>query len=251
MKRALLSAAAVTCFTVSGAYAQEDIGQAIPGDLSANVTIASDYIYRGISQTDETPAIQGGFDYNLGLGQGIGIYSGVWASNVDFGDGADSEFDVYAGATYEVQNFGFDFGGIYYFYPGSNDSVDEYDFWELQAAISYAFGGASVSGSINYSPDFYGVDTDDGFYYKAGLEVPIPTPYGISLDAHIGHQEIDEDGPNPDVTDYTDWSIGLNVPFKGLDLRVAYTDTDLDDDCGLGGNDLCGPRAVFSASKSF
>ena len=52
--------------------------------VSANVAFASDYVWRGMTQTAEEPAISGGFD----IAGESGLYFGTWASNVEFGDGA-------------------------------------------------------------------------------------------------------------------------------------------------------------------
>lgn len=258
MKRISSIAAILACTVFTQANAAQDLGDHFPGEISANVTLASDYVFRGLSQTSEQPAIQGGFDYNADISEGVGLYLGTWASNVNYADGdeASIEIDYYGGITYEVQNIGIDLGAIYYTYPGAEGNFD-YDFLELQAALTYAFGGASITGSINYSPDYYAVNTDDAFYYKLGTEIPLPTPYGISLDAHLGHQTVDLAMNGAGLVDnVTDWSVGLNVPFKTLDFRVSYTDTNLDDaDCvgfpGTGVTGACDGRAVFSVSKSF
>ncbi len=220
-------------FTVS-ANAETQLGDFT---LSANTGLVTDYVFRGISQSDEGPAIQGGFD----VGHSSGLYAGVWASNVDFNDEdeASVETDFYAGYSGDFNGFNYDLGGIYYAYPGADSDLD-YDFFEVAGAVGYDFDVAALSGSINYSPDFFG-GTDDAFYYAAALDVPLP--YDLSLAAHAGYQTID------DGEDYTDWSLGLGYSVAGFDLSLAYYDTDLDEpeECADG----CDSRIVAGISRSF
>lgn len=211
--------------------------QDIPGELSANVGLFSEYNFRGIDQNDESPALQGGFDYS----HDSGFYAGVWGSNVDFNDGdeANLELDFYSGVSGEVSGVSWDLGGIYYYYPGADSSLD-YDFFEVAGALGYDFGAAAVSGSLNYSPEFFG-ETGDAYYYAANVDVPLP--YDLTASAHIGYQDIDEGN------DYTDYSLGLGYSYAGFDFTVSYINTDLDEpeECADG----CDDRIVFGISKSF
>jgi uncharacterized protein (TIGR02001 family) len=123
-----------------------------PGKFSANVGLTTEYIYRGLSQTDDQPALQGGFDYE----HESGLSAGIWASNVDFNDGSDGasvEIDYYAAFSGEVKGVSWSVGGIYYSYPGVNDDFD-YDFFEANASLGYGFGPVAVTLGINYAPDF-------------------------------------------------------------------------------------------------
>ena len=100
--------------------------------LSANVALASEYVFRGVSQTSEGLAIQGGFDATCGS-----FYVGVWASNLDWGPalrpGPDDDFtatnwasielDSYAGFKGKLWRFAWDLGVIYYAYPNSTRNV--------------------------------------------------------------------------------------------------------------------------------
>jgi len=77
-----------------------------PHEFSANVALTTDYRFRGLSQTNEDPAIQGGFDYGYsGDALPVSFYAGVWASSLDFDvadpDDADLEIDFYGGFTGE------------------------------------------------------------------------------------------------------------------------------------------------------
>ncbi len=225
-----LSSAALS----SNAMAQEATS---PHTVSANVALTTDYVFRGISQSNEEAAIQGGMDY----AHESGLYLGVWGSSVDLPD-AQTELDFYAGINGSIDKLVWDVGALYYYYPG-NDS--EYDFWEAAFALGYDFDIFSVSLGLNYSPEFY-ADTGDAWYYAAYLDVPLP--YDFSLAAHIGRQTID-DNTTFGSPDYTDWAIGLGYSWEGFDLGLTYTDTDLDEpgECADG----CAERVVFNVSRSF
>lgn len=230
-----LSVLAVSaCIIPVAAHAETQVGDFA---LSANVGLVSDYVFRGISQTDEGPAVQGGFDVT----HSSGLYAGIWGSNVDFNDGdeANVEIDYYLGYANEYQGLSYDLGVLYYTYPGADSDLD-YDFVEFSGALGYDFDVVALSGSVNYSPEFFG-DTGDAFYYAAAADVPLP--YDLSLSAHVGHQDID------DGIDYTDWSLGLGYNLAGFDLSLAYYDTNLDEpsECADG----CSERVVFGVSKSF
>ncbi len=99
MSKLRLFAASALCLAgIQTAAAQE---------ITGNVTLATDYIFRGVTQTDHGAAIQGGFDLEAGS-----FYASTWASNVEFGDGTNMELDFIAGLTPSAGGFDFDFGGI-------------------------------------------------------------------------------------------------------------------------------------------
>ena len=79
--------------------------------LSATAAFITDYIFRGVSNSDENPAVQASFDASYGI-----FYAGIWGSNTDFGDGI--EIDYYAGIKPMWKNITFDIGGVYYTFPG-------------------------------------------------------------------------------------------------------------------------------------
>ena len=216
------------------------------GSFSAEVAGTTDYTFRGISQTNEGPAIQGSFgwskDFTIG-GQKFGAFASAWASNVDFddGDNAHIEIDYSGGFSTEVSGVTLEAFAIYYNYPNSASEL-EYDYVEAGGGIGYDFGVASVASQFYWSPDFFGGIGDA--YYIAG-DVSIPLPFKLTLDGHVGHSFFDNSGS----TDYTDWSIAVTRSILGFDLSLAYVDTDLSEsECG---SENCDPRAVFTVAKSF
>ena len=220
-----------------------------PHEFSANVAISTDYRFRGISQTNEDPAISGGFDYSYAP---YGFYAGVWASSLEFGlgepDNASMEIDYYAGLTGEILNgIGWDVGGLYYYYPGhdSGPGGNDFDYFEVYGSLSYDFGMFDVTGGLNYSPDYFN-ESDTFFYYYGDVGVPLNV-WGLSLSAHVGYNDIDDE-PTFGVPSYTDYSVGVSKDMGMFTFDLSYVDTDLDDnECG----DICDSTAVFTVSSSF
>lgn len=218
------------------AQASAEEGSALPGDFSANVGIFTDYNFRGFTQTDKNPAIQGGFDWS----HETGVYAGVWASNVDFNDGSQAsiEMDAYGGFAGEVNGVGYDIGFIYYAYPGAASALD-YNFWEVAFALSTDVGPASVSAGVNYSPNNFG-DTGDAVYYQIGFSVPIVE--NLSFDANGNYYDV-----KPAFSaDYFYWNAGLTYSFEWFDADLRYHDTDL-----KGCTGLCDAEVIFGISRSF
>ena len=114
--------------------------------VSANVSFTSDYIWRGMTQSDG-PAIQGGFDYAAESG----FYAGIWGSNVNFNDGAGSELDYYFGYGFEAGAIGVDLGYVAFDYP---DNTDGLDFEEIVIGLSYADFGLTFALGQDGAPDY-------------------------------------------------------------------------------------------------
>lgn len=222
------------------------LGAANP--VSANITFTSDYIFRGISQTDESFAIQGGFDY----GFSNGMYVGSWASTIDdegFNDAA-AEIDLYAGmgGAFGHSDFGWNLNALYYYYPGQTGTGVDVSFLEFTPGLTYTGDlGITSSLSVAYSNDYF-FESGDSYYYSLDASVPIPGNFTIS--AHVGHQSIEENATFG-VPDYTDWSLGLSTMLAGLSWRLTYVDTNVDGRNCLGGSNLCAASAVVSVSKAF
>tara|TARA_B110000483_G_scaffold86574_1_gene106925 strand:- start:1472 stop:2188 length:717 start_codon:yes stop_codon:yes gene_type:complete len=213
-------------------------------EITSNVALTSDYKFRGISQSDESPAIQGGLDY----AHDSGFYVGTWASSVDFdtnGAGYDGslELDVYAGFgnTIGDSDFGYDVGVMYYAYPG--DDGAEGDYFEVYGGLSWK----DLSLSVAYSDDYY-AETGK-FYYVAG-DYSFSFAETWTLDLHAGYNSFDEEGFLSDGADqYWDYSVGVGVSLPGLDLSLAYVGTDLDEE-EVFGSKWGDAQAIFSISKS-
>lgn len=247
-KIASLIAAAGLIATTSAAGAEDDT-DLIPGDFSFNAALTTDYVFRGISQSKETPAIQGGIDYSVEATDYLGVYAGAWGSNVDFSDGneAQVELDWYAGLTGAAMGVDWDLGAIYYTYPGASDALN-YDYWEAALSLGYTVNDwLGVGAGVNYSPDYFG-SSGDFVYPNANVTLTGPWKFTPTLSGAVGYNSID-DNTAWGTPDYWDWSIALGATVEGFDLSLAYIDTDLSEaECG---SEHCEARAVFTVSKSF
>ena len=169
--------------------------------VSANVSFTTDYIWRGMTQSDG-PAVQGGFDYEADSG----FYAGFWGSNVNFNNGNGQELDYYAGYGFSLGDVGVDVGYITYDYP---DSDPDLKFEEIYLGFSFGDLGLTYASGQDEAPDYievsYGigpVSISYGDYDEYGENTLIsygftcgPYECGISLydfsDAGYG---ADEDG---------------------------------------------------------
>jgi uncharacterized protein (TIGR02001 family) len=186
-------------------------------EISGNVALASEYVYRGIAQTDGMPAIQGGFDFAQDI-----FYAGVWASNVEFGDGTSIETDFYAGFTPSVGGFDLDIGALYYGYPGSPDAGGEQDFLEVYAGIGRGYDAISWDAKVSYSSDFY-LEVGPAWYREVGLA--FQAAENLSFDARFGSSVFD-DAP---AGDYEDYQVGATVSGFGVDWDLRWYDTTVSD----------------------
>lgn len=201
------------------------VASAQAAEISGNVTLATDYVWRGVSQTDEAAAIQGGFD----VATDSGLYAGVWGSNIAFSGSVET--DYYVGFSNDLNDsFGYDMGVLRYGYPndpsGANTAFDE-----LYGSVSFK----DFTIGVSYSNDFSG-ETGRATYYSLGYDLSLPNDFVLTL--HYGKQNIE------DLDDYKDYSISVSKEVAGLELGLGWFDTD------ISGCDACDSRAVFSISKS-
>ena len=187
--------------------------QAAP-EVAFNIGVVSDYVFRGASQTNEDPAIQGGIDAAIGS-----FYVGTWASNVDFGDDTDAEVDLYGGYRTEAAGYALDLGVVGYFYVNEPGGAD-YNYVEFKAAASRAVGPATLGAVVYYSPDFFGVD-DKATYLEANAAYALADKWTVS--GAVGHQWLDVNA------DYTTWNLGVAYALTDhLAVDARYYDTDVD-----------------------
>jgi len=163
-------------------------------DVSANVSFASDYIWRGMTQSDG-PAIQGGFDFAAESG----FYAGLWGSNVNFNDGAGSELDYYFGYGFEAGSIGVDIGYLAYDYPKNETGLD---FEEIYVGLSMGDLGLLFAMGQDGAPDYtevsYGigaVSLSYGQYDDYGDNLGISYGFGCgSYDCALTYSDFSDDG---------------------------------------------------------
>jgi uncharacterized protein (TIGR02001 family) len=225
-----------------------------PKNMSGSVWLTTDYVFRGLSNSDEHPAAQGSLDYTF-----RGFYVGIWGSNTSFSD-ASIEIDYYAGYTGSLGKLDYDIMGIYYGYPEADSSVPEPDYFEAHLGLSYKFEDLALEpvlgAGYNFSPDYFGED-DVGHYFNATLDLSLPW-WGLTLGGEVGYQDVEGDkstgnnlgmGGN-DGFDYVHWriSIAKDIPdWFTLDLGYHHTDDDAE---GFFGK-IADPRLVFTISRTF
>jgi uncharacterized protein (TIGR02001 family) len=206
--------------------------------LTGNLGIFSQYIFRGLTQTNEEPALQGGFDY----AHKSGFYAGTWGSNISwlrdfnsYSSGGSLELDIYGGykGTFGKSDFGYDVGLLYYWYPGDVASGShKADTLELYGAVSWKW----LTGKLSYSltDKTFGVDDSGGTYYL-DLTAAYPIPDSkFTVIAHYGIQKFKGNNgvvgcvkpSNDDCASYNDYKIGVNYSLpKDFTIGVFYTDT--------------------------
>lgn len=219
-------------------------GAASPHTLSGNVGLYSQYIFRGLTQTNGDPAVQGGFDYS----HSSGFYAGTWASNISWLTDSSSvtgytsssmEWDFYGGFRNSFGkdgDFGYDVGLLYYWYPGTHSttvapgSVDA-DTFEIYGALSWKW----LSAKLNYavSSDVFGVPNADGTYYlDFTAAYPVPKTK-LTLIGHYGIQKFTGDAApgvsNDANASYEDWKLGATYALpQDFTIGAYYTDTSMD-----------------------
>lgn len=209
-----LAAASAASMAAAGAAHAES------GTVSANIAMTSDYVFRGISLSDNGPAVQGGFDYAT-----ESYYVGVWGSGISGG----MELDLIAGVTPTTGPVSWDLGFIAYFYPGAEDDVAEFDYVELKVGgtidLTEQF---SVGAATYWTGDNWG-GTGDALYWEVSGEFAASD--ALAFNAAFGSQTIDDpDGPLAGTAegDYNTWNIGARYALHGFEIDLRYHDTDID-----------------------
>lgn len=216
-------------------------------DVSATVTLVSDYVYNGVSSTDGDATLQGSVDwYN-----DAGFYAGAWASGLDENaySSAEVEIDYYAGYAGSINDdFGFDLGYAYYTYPGADDAGAESDYGELYGSITYK---ENSTAKVLVSDDYFG---EMGNSVVINLSHTISLPEDFSLTLEASHTKLLDSkvnayfGPGADDDSYSHWGASVAKNVAGFDLSLAVTDTNIDKDYW---GDTADARAVLSISRSF
>jgi uncharacterized protein (TIGR02001 family) len=209
MKLALAAATAAVALVGAGAASAQEMS------VSYNIGVFSDYVFRGVSQTQNDPALQGGVDVSYGQ-----FYVGTWASNVDFGGpNPDAEIDLYGGFKPTVGDTSFDFGVLYYGYvKDKNGAPGANSYMELKAAVAHPVGKATVGAAFYYSPEYSG-NSGYATYYELNAALPIADK--LTLSGAVGSQKYDKIGT------YATWNVGATYALTdklALDLRYADTD---------------------------
>ena len=210
-------------------------------EVSGTLTLTSDYLFRGITQTDEKPALQGGLEW----AHDSGVYAGAWGSSISWLSDSDPdissqlELDAYLGirGDFGDSGVGWDVGAVHYWYPGSYPAgFNKADTTELYAGLSWSVLGAKYSYAVT---DLFGIPDSDG---SSNLDVTVGWEFvpGWSFNGAVGKQWV---AGTAGTATYAFWSAGVSKAFdNGFDLALAWND-----------NDLIGPdeTITFAVTKSF
>lgn len=215
--------------------------------VTATPAVSSDYLFRGISQTRNRPAIS----LTLDVQHESGLYVGGFLSNVTFpGSNARQELDLLAGYRFEVGGLALDLGGVFYTYPGYDKPEGSYDYnyFEAVAKASYTLDPVKFLGTAAWSPDFY-FESGSAVYLEAGADVTLPLDF--TLAGRFGYQWIDRN-TRYGAPDYSNWSVAVSREvYAGFMLTVGYYDTNLSKTDCFAGTKYCDARAMVTLSRAF
>ena len=254
MRKSLITIAVLGALAAPSLVFAADAAPASDFTTSGAAGLFSQYIFRGLTQTDRKPAVQANFDIN----HSSGLYLGIWSSNVSwprdsyggspvYSRGGSQEIDIYAGFKKDdiaKSGFGIDLGALQYYYPGTENPANsggnpKLNTTELYGAINYHWVQAKISGVV--SKDAWGFgkygngsghDADGTYYAELNANVPIGEYMGglkgLTGIFHIARQDFK--GAANEAASYNDWRLGLQNAFdNGIVVGAYYTDTNIKD----------------------
>ncbi|RIA37544.1 uncharacterized protein (TIGR02001 family) [Hephaestia caeni] len=219
--------------------AAQDTAPPPPVRVTGNVTLVSDYRFRGLTQSDEAGAVQATVNLNSAAGFYVGSFVSTIDDKVSLPGYGGAEVDLYGGYAKTLSNgIGFDVGMLYYYYPDAVSGLDT-DFFEPYASVSYTIGPVSAKLGGNYAwggqkgLDFTTGNDDNLYLYgEAALGIP-STP--VTLKGHVGHTNgaLGLYNPIPGDDKYWDWSVTASATGGPLTVGVTYLDTDISNTGGF------------------
>lgn len=253
MKKLTMAAACAALLAPLASAAAEE-APASPHSFTANVTLASEYLYRGIAQTRGKPALQGGVDY----AHSSGFYLGAWGSTITWiddavrGASAPVEIDIYGGYKGAITgDWGYDLGVLTYNYPGSGKTLTgvqelKQDTTELYGALSWKWLTLKYSRSTTALFGWPKSGTLDKKTRGSGyleLNAAYDLGDGWGLTGHVGHQKV---RGNSDAS-YTDWKLGGTKDLGFGIVGLAWSTTNAKDGCT--GDAMSSPSDVYCFVK--
>ena len=215
------------------AYGQSDEADTAPSvSLSANISIVSDYRFRGLSLSNRDPALQGGVDASTKAG----FFAGVWTSTVADTGGSNNEVDLYGGYANSLSGLDYSLRAVGYVYPGGEDV----NYYELFANVGKTLGAATVQLQLAYIPSQDNF-ANENIYAGASGNVALPGTQ-FMLNAAFGRES---------STGFRkwDWRAGVSWTYDIVTLSATYVDSDFDDETEAGRLGSAG--AIISLSANF
>lgn len=262
MKKLILASAILAAFSANVAQAEEAAAPAPDNVVAYNVGIASEYRYRGVSQSRFKPAYSAGVDYT---NNPTGIYLGAWASTIKWiqdGGATDGKYevDLYGGKRGEIApDVGYDIGGLYYWYPqntygkigcGTLNCTGDANTFELYAKINKGPYYLKYSHALTDQFGLRGLndkDTKNSYYIDGGADLPLQE--GLVLNLHVGYQKIS----GLSAASFTDYKVGVTKDFGFVSGSAAYIAADTDKNYYYSPNGTNTGKAalVVSLTKAF
>lgn len=250
-----LAAATFAALSLLGAAPAIADEAAPPSDITVTgaATIASQYRFRGIAQSDNKPVVQGTFT----IAHSSGFYISTWGSSASAGNSpiniGGTEIDIYGGYTHALGSSGFTIdGGLYgYIYPGATAG----NVWEIYGSLAKTLGPATLKVGANYAPaqkvfNYNFVSTHRGnlyAYVELGGAIP-NTP--LSIHSHLAHTGGGFDFPKP----FLDYNVGVTAKYRNLALDASIVGTNMTRS-DFAGSTLCSGAgsagAIDTCSNSF
>ena len=186
-------------------------GNVAASEVTGSVTVVSDYLFRGITQTDEKPALQGGVTWT----HDSGFYVGAWGSNVDFGDSTDAEIDTFIGWNGDLADgVNLDVQINRYNYVNQPSDVD-YAYNELIGKLTF---NDQYGVSLGYTNDYLALD-ENSLYLAVDGSWAVGNGFNVSAGA--GYTRNSGDMPS-----YADYSVGLDRDFGPVNVALQYIGTN-------------------------
>jgi hypothetical protein len=266
MKKLVLALAAAAAISSSAFAADMPVKAAriaptpSPWDIAFGSSLANDYIFRGITQSNHRPSVSAYFEPRYNINKNLQLYAGISGESISFANRAAAEIDFYGGIRPTFGPLAFDFGYWYYYYPGGqcfggfgggnglacvnalpngNAIKSVNDFWEVYAKVSYTVIDPLVIGAnFYYSPNFLNLGAE-GEYLSGTAKYTFPTftnGIGVYVSGELGRQWLGTSNPfygtaafpnGINYKDYTTWNVGLGMTYKVFTLDLRYSDTTL------------------------
>jgi len=202
-------------FTAAGLALMAQSALAEGPSVSVSLTGATEYVWRGVTQSDENPAV-----FVAATVRQNGFYAGVGAENVDF-LGINTEYDLCAGWEGEVASgVTLDVGLVRYGYVDVPGGLD-LDTVEVKAAVSTAFDKVAVGAAVHYTDDYFATE-EPATYVELNASVPLTDKWNLS--GAVARQILEGDSGS-----YNTWNIGVGYAVaENVTLGLRYHDTDGD-----------------------
>ena len=230
-----------------------------PWDIAFGTSISSEYLFRGISQSNQKPSVSGYFEPRYNVTKDLQLYAGVSGSSISFTNRAAMELDVYGGIRPTFGALAFDFGIWGYLYPGGQciggcpgaDVIANGNF--MKKDVSFYEGYGKVNWTVNdmfavgvnefYTPSFlnsgaWGNYTSVTGKFTAPSSIFGSSDVGMYVSGEFGRQWLGttdsfygipgtEYANGIKFKDYNTWNLGVGFTYKVFALDLRYTDTNL------------------------